>query len=46
MKEERPKWFGHELINDEECVERKVLEIELPDGKKRGRPMLIGYIFK
>ena len=37
MREGRLRWYGHVMRRDQECVERKMMEMELP-GKRRGRP--------
>ena len=37
MREGRLRWYGHVMRRDQEYVERKMMEIELP-GKRRGRP--------
>ena len=38
MKEGRLRWYGHIMRRDQEYVERKVMEMELPGKRRRGRP--------
>ena len=38
MREGRLRWYGHVMRGDQEYVGRKMVEIELPGKKKRGRP--------
>ena len=38
MSEGRLKWYGHVMRRDREYVGRKMIEMELPGKKKRGRP--------
>ena len=38
MREGRLRWYGHVMRRDKEYVERKMIEMELPGKKKRGRP--------
>ena len=38
MREGRLRWYGHVMRRDEEYVERKMIKMELPGKKKRGRP--------
>ena len=38
MKEGRLRWYGHVMRQDQEYVERKMMEMELPGKRKRGRP--------
>ena len=38
MREGRLRWYGHIMRRDQEYVGRKVMEMELPEKRKRGRP--------
>ena len=38
MREGRVKWYGHVMRRDQEYVGRKMIEMELPGKRKRGRP--------
>ena len=38
MREGRLRWYGHVLKRDQEYVGRKMMEIEIPEKRKRGRP--------
>ena len=38
MREGRLRWYGHVMRRDQEYVGRKMIEMELPGKKKRGRP--------
>ena len=38
MREGRLRWYGHVKRRDQEYVERRVMEMELPEKRKRGRP--------
>ena len=37
MREGRLRWYGHVMRRDQEYVERKMIEMELPGKRKRGR---------
>ena len=37
MREGRLRWYGHVMRRDQEYVGRRVMEIELPGKRKRGR---------
>ena len=37
MKEGRLRWYGHVMRRDQEYVGRKMIEMELPGKRKRGR---------
>ena len=37
-REARLRWFGHVRRRDEEYVGRKMLEMDLPDRRRKGRP--------
>ena len=37
MKEGTLRWYGHVMRRDQEYVGKSVMEIELPEKKKRGR---------
>ena len=37
MSEDRLRWYGHAMRRDQEYVGRRVMEIELPGKRKRGR---------
>ena len=41
MWEGRLKWYGHVMRRDQEYVRRKMMEMELPEKRKRGRPKRI-----
>ena len=34
----RERWYGHVMRRDKEYVGRKIMEMELPGKRKRGRP--------
>ena len=36
--EGRLRWYGHVMRRDQEYVGRRVMEMELPGKRKRGRP--------
>ena len=38
MKEGRLRWYGHVMRRDEEYVEKKMMEMELPGKRRTGRP--------
>ena len=38
MREGRLRWYGHVMRRDQEYVGRKIIEMELPGRRKRGRP--------
>ena len=38
MREGRLRWYGHAMRRDKEYVGRQMIEIELPEKRKRGRP--------
>ena len=38
MREGRLRWYGHVMKRDQEYVGRKMMEMELPGKKKKGRP--------
>ena len=38
MREGRLRWYGHVMRGDQEYIERKMMEMELPGKRKRGRP--------
>ena len=38
MREGRLRWYGHLMTRDQEYVGRKMIEMELPGKRKRGRP--------
>ena len=38
MREGRLRWYGHVMKRDQEYVGRRVIEMELPRKRKRGRP--------
>ena len=37
MREGRPRWYGHVMRKDQEYVGRKMMEMELPGKRRRGR---------
>ena len=38
MREGRLRWYGHFMSREQEYVGRKMMEMELPEKRKRGRP--------
>ena len=38
MREGRLRWYGHVMRRDQEYVGRKMMEMEFPEKRKRGRP--------
>ena len=38
MREGKLRWYGHIMRRDQEYVGRKMMEMELPRKRKRGRP--------
>ena len=38
MREGRLRWYGHVMRKDQEYVGRKMMEMELPEKRKRERP--------
>ena len=38
MREGRLKWYKHVMRRDQEYIGRKMIEMELPGKRKRGRP--------
>ena len=38
MREGRLRWYGHVMRRDQEYVGKKMMEMELPGKRKRGRP--------
>ena len=41
MREGRLRWYGHVMRRDQEYVERRMIEMELPGKRRRGRPRRI-----
>ena len=38
MREGRLRWYGHVMRRDQECVGRRIIEMELLGRRRRGRP--------
>ena len=38
MREGRLRWYGHVMRRDQEYIGRKMMEMELPGKRKKGRP--------
>ena len=38
MREGRLRWYGHVMRRDQEYVGTKMMEMELPGKRRRGRP--------
>ena len=38
MREGRLRWYGHVMRRDHEYVEKRMMKMELPGKRKRGRP--------
>ena len=38
MREGTLRWYGHVMRRDQEYIGRRVMEMELPGKRKRGRP--------
>ena len=38
MREDRLRWYGHVMKRYQQYVGRRVMEMELPEKRKRGRP--------
>ena len=38
MREGRLRWYGHVMRKDQEYVGKKMMEMELPQKRRRGRP--------
>ena len=38
MREDRLRWYGHVMSRDQEYLGRKIMKMELPGKRKRGRP--------
>ena len=37
-QERRLRWYGHVMRKDEDCVVRRVLDMEVEGRRRRGRP--------
>ena len=40
IREARLRWYGHVLKKDDEYIGRRMLRMELPGKRKRGRPKM------
>ena len=38
VQESRLKWYGHVLRREDECVGKRVMGMEVPGKRRRGRP--------
>ena len=38
VQERRMRWYGHVMRRDEECVGKRVMDIEVQESRRRGRP--------
>ena len=38
VQESRLKWYGHVLRREDECVGKRVMGMEVPEKRRRGRP--------
>ena len=38
VQESRLKWYGHVLKREDECVGKRVMGMEVPGKRRRGRP--------
>ena len=38
VQESRLKWYGHVLRRENECVDKRVMEMEVPGKRRRGKP--------
>ena len=38
VQESRLKWYGHVLRREDECVGKRVMAMEVPGKRRRGRP--------
>ena len=44
VQESRLKWYGHVLRREDEYVGKRVMAMEVPGNRKRGRPNRGGWI--